>query len=488
VNLSSRRYWVEEKQKLFEEYLGGTGVAIQLLKENCTKGADPYGPQNPIVFAVGPLNGVFPIASKTVAMFKSPLTGNLGESHAGGRSAVSIRMAGYGAIVIQGSSDIPVYLVVQEDEVKFRDASVLWGMGNSYSVGRVIREREPGAGIRTIMRIGRAGERLIPYASVITETYRHFGRLGLGAVFGSKKLKAILVSGNRTINVSDSREYRSIYNDIFTSQNAMHIAEPYNLIVDGSDNFPTRYLTNDLCVLTGKPNVYGSVYRFEGQVSVFDARLGPCYRCLFPDPPPPGLVPSCAESGVLGILPGTIGTLQATEALKLILGTGEPLIGRLLLYNAQDMSFEFVRLHKNPACKVCGEQPSVTELIDYDAFCGVPGREVETGSAGVEWDLTPIQLDEKLKSGGSMRLVDVREPHELEISHIAGVRNIPLGQLAMRTHELDPQDEIVLICKAGVRSTRALHILLGAGFHKLHNLKGGMNAWAREVDPRQPIY
>ncbi len=228
VNLSSRRYWVEERQELFEEYLGGTGVAIQLLKENCTKGADPYGPQNPIVFAVGPLNGVFPIASKTVAMFKSPLTGNLGESHAGGRSAVSIRMAGYGAIVIQGSSDIPVYLVVQEDEVNFRDASVLWGMGNSYSVGRVIREREPGAGIRTIMRIGRAGERLIPYASVITETYRHFGRLGLGAVFGSKKLKALLVSGNRTINVRDPREYRSIYNDIFTALATSPLMQKYH--------------------------------------------------------------------------------------------------------------------------------------------------------------------------------------------------------------------------------------------------------------------
>jgi aldehyde:ferredoxin oxidoreductase len=228
VNLSSRRYWVEERQKLFEEYLGGTGVAIQLLKENCTKGADPYGPQNPIVFAVGPLNGVFPIASKTVAMFKSPLTGNLGESHAGGRSAVSIRMAGYGAIVIQGSSDIPVYLVVQEDEVNFRDASVLWGMGNSYSVGRVIREREPGAGIRTIMRIGRAGERLIPYASVITETYRHFGRLGLGAVFGSKKLKALLVSGNCTINVRDPREYRNIYNDIFTALATSPLMQKYH--------------------------------------------------------------------------------------------------------------------------------------------------------------------------------------------------------------------------------------------------------------------
>jgi molybdopterin/thiamine biosynthesis adenylyltransferase/rhodanese-related sulfurtransferase len=278
------------------------------------------------------------------------------------------------------------------------------------------------------------------------------------------------------------------YNQVLTSENAMVIAAPYDLVIDASDNFPTRYLTNDLCVLTGKPNVYGSVYRFEGQVSVFDAKRGPCYRCLFPDPPPPGLVPSCAESGVLGILPGTIGTLQATEALKLILGIGEPLIGKLLLYNAEDMSFEYVNLHKNPSCKVCGEHPTVTGLIDYEAFCGVPGREVENGSAGAEWDITPVDLESQLKSGEALTLVDVREPHELEISHIAGIRNIPLGRLAMRSQELDPQEEIVLICKAGVRSTRALHILLGAGFRKLRNLKGGMNAWVREIDPSQPIY
>jgi molybdopterin/thiamine biosynthesis adenylyltransferase/rhodanese-related sulfurtransferase len=279
-----------------------------------------------------------------------------------------------------------------------------------------------------------------------------------------------------------------VYNEVFTSANAMEIAAPYNLVVDGSDNFPTRYLTNDLCVLTGKPNVYGSVYRFDGQVSVFDARNGSCYRCLFPEPPPPGLVPSCAESGVLGILPGTIGTLQATEALKLILGVGETLIGRLLLYNALDMSFEYVRLRKNPACKVCGEHPSVTGLIDYEAFCGVPGRQVETGSAGQQWDITPTELAQALKDGKALHLVDVREPHELEISHLENTLNIPLGQLGMRSHELDPQDEIVLICKAGVRSTRALHILLGAGFRQLHNLKGGLNAWAREIDSSQPIY
>jgi rhodanese-related sulfurtransferase len=268
----------------------------------------------------------------------------------------------------------------------------------------------------------------------------------------------------------------------------MEIARPYDLIIDGSDNFPTRYLTNDLCVLTGKPNVYGSVYRFEGQVSVFDARQGPCYRCLFPEPPPPGMVPSCAESGVLGILPGTIGSLQATEALKLILGTGEPLIGRLLLYNAADMSFEYVKLHKDPHCKVCGEHPSVTELIDYAAFCGVPGINVETGSAGAEWDISPIELESELRSGKRLTLLDVREPHELEISHIDGSQNIPLGQLARRADELDQQGDIVLICKAGERSTRGLQILLGEGFHKLRNLKGGMNAWVREIDPSQPIY
>jgi adenylyltransferase/sulfurtransferase len=183
-----------------------------------------------------------------------------------------------------------------------------------------------------------------------------------------------------------------VYNEPFTSENAMQIAQEYDILIDGTDNFPTRYLVNDLCVLTGKANVYGSIFRFEGQVSVFDARVGPCYRCLFPEPPPPGLVPSCAEGGVLGILPGTIGTLQATEAIKLILGIGESLVGKLLLYNALDMSFEFVRLRKNPKCKVCGANPEVTELIDYEAFCGVPGHDHDEGSAGLGWDITPVEL------------------------------------------------------------------------------------------------
>lgn len=278
------------------------------------------------------------------------------------------------------------------------------------------------------------------------------------------------------------------YNEPFTSENALRIAESYDILIDGTDNFPTRYLVNDVCVLTGKANVYGSIYRFDGQVSVFDARSGPCYRCLFPEPPPPGLVPSCAEGGVLGVLPGTIGTLQATEALKLILGIGEPMIGRLMLYNALDMSFEFVKLRKNPRCKICGPEPEITQLIDYEAFCGVPGHDHDEGSVGGGWDITALELAEQIKNNKPVHLLDVREPHELEISHIDAAQLIPLGQLASRLSELDTAQEMVVFCKAGTRSARALELLLSAGFRKVKNLKGGINAWAREVDPSLPIY
>lgn len=278
------------------------------------------------------------------------------------------------------------------------------------------------------------------------------------------------------------------YNEPFTSDNAVRIAQDYDILIDGTDNFATRYLTNDLCVLLGKPNVYGSIYRFDGQVSVFDARYGPCYRCLFPEPPPPGLVPSCAEGGVLGVLPGTIGTIQATEALKILLGIGEPLIGRLLLYNALDMSFDFVKLRKNPQCKVCGLDPEVTELIDYEEFCGVPGYDLEKGSVGGDWDITAEQLADKLEHGDQIRLLDVREPHELEISHLDGATVIPLGQLAARLSELDSAEEMVVLCKSGTRSARALELLVSAGFRKVKNLEGGINAWAEEIDPSLPIY
>jgi molybdopterin/thiamine biosynthesis adenylyltransferase/rhodanese-related sulfurtransferase len=278
-----------------------------------------------------------------------------------------------------------------------------------------------------------------------------------------------------------------IYNEPFTSENAMRIAQEYDILIDGTDNFPTRYLTNDVCVFLGKPNVYGSIFRFDGQLSVFYAKEGPCYRCLFPEPPPPGLVPSCAEGGVLGVLPGTIGTLQATEAIKVLLGIGEPMIGKLLLYNALDMSFDFVKLKKNPNCRVCGPNADIKELIDYEEFCGVPGRDHDEGSAGASWDITAVELAERVKSN-HLKLLDVREPHELEISALPDAVNIPLGQLAGRLSELDSAQEMVIFCKGGTRSARALELLVSAGFKKVKNLKGGINAWAKDVDTRLPIY
>jgi sulfur-carrier protein adenylyltransferase/sulfurtransferase len=278
-----------------------------------------------------------------------------------------------------------------------------------------------------------------------------------------------------------------VYNEPYTSENALRIAKDYDIILDGTDNFPTRYLTNDVAVFLGKPNVYASIYRFDGQVSVFYAKEGPCYRCLFPEPPPPGLVPSCAEGGVLGVLPGTIGTLQATEALKVLLGIGEPLIGKLLLYNALDMSFDFVKLKKNPNCRVCGPNADIKELIDYEEFCGVPSHDHEEGSAGANWDITVTELAERVKTN-HLKLIDVREPHELEISRLPNATNIPLGQLAARLSELDSAEDMVLFCKSGARSARALELLTSAGFKKVKNLKGGINAWAREVDKSLPIY
>lgn len=278
------------------------------------------------------------------------------------------------------------------------------------------------------------------------------------------------------------------YDEPFTSENALRIAGPYDLIIDATDNFPTRYLVNDICVFTGKPDVYGSIFRFEGQMSVFWAEHGPCYRCLFPEPPPPGLVPSCAEGGVFGVLPGTIGTLQATEALKLLLGIGEPLIGTLLLFDALEMSFETVRLKKNPNCKICSENPEITEPIDYEAFCGVPAFDHEEGRLPSECEIEPQELAQRLTSGQRLRLIDVREPHELEISALPGAENIPLGELAAHLHELNSAEEMVVLCKSGTRSARALELLAGAGFRKVKNLRGGINAWAQRVDPALPVY
>ena len=262
-----------------------------------------------------------------------------------------------------------------------------------------------------------------------------------------------------------------------TSENALGILAGYDVVVDGTDNFATRYLVNDACVLLGKPNVYGSIFRFEGQASVFDAARGPCYRCLYPEPPPPGLVPSCAEGGVLGILPGIIGTIQANETVKLILGIGDPLIGRLVLFDALAMEFREVRLGKDPSCPVCGERPSITGLIDYEEFCGA--GEGAPGPLEVP-EMTVSELSRRL---GEVELIDVREPFETAIASIPGARLIPLGEFAARVGEIDRDHEIVIHCRSGVRSAKAARLLLDAGFTRVWNLRGGILAWSDEVDP-----
>ena len=270
-----------------------------------------------------------------------------------------------------------------------------------------------------------------------------------------------------------------------SSDNAMHIFRDFDIIVDGTDNFPTRYLVNDACVLSGKLNVYGSIFRFEGQASVFGAKDGPCYRCLYPEPPPPGLVPSCAEGGVLGILPGLVGLIQATETIKLILGAGDPLIGRLLLVDALGMKFRELKLRKNPDCPVCGPNRTITELIDYQEFCGIRGEEAPVSTTAPE--IQPEELKRRLDAGDDIYILDVREPHEYQICNLNG-HLIPLGDLPKRMNELDSSREIVAHCRSGVRSGKAVDFLRQAGFHKVRNLAGGILAWADKVDPRMPKY
>ncbi len=271
-----------------------------------------------------------------------------------------------------------------------------------------------------------------------------------------------------------------------TSENALDILKNYDVIVDGTDNFPTRYLVNDACVLLGKPNVYGSIFRFEGQATIFAYPGGPCYRCLYPEPPPPGLVPSCAEGGVLGVLPGIVGTIQACETLKLIIGKGEPLIGRLLLFDALGMKFRELKLRKNPECPVCGGHRTITKLIDYFEFCGIRGEEAPSTVTNIP-EITPKELKARIDRGDDLFILDVREPHEYQICHLNG-HLIPLGELSRRVHELDSSREIVVHCRSGKRSAEAVNFLQKAGFRKIFNLKGGILAWSDDVDPRVPKY
>jgi len=291
---------------------------------------------------------------------------------------------------------------------------------------------------------------------------------------------------DRLKDVNPNVEVR-VHEEALTSENALEIFGDYDVIVDGTDNFPTRYLVNDACVLLGKPNVYGSIFRFEGQASVFYAEKGPCYRCLYPEPPPPGLVPSCAEGGVLGILPGAIGTIQATETVKLILGIGEPLIGRLLLYDALGMRFHEMKLRKDPNCPVCGENPTVTELIDYQEFCGIPQASAAEEENGVP-EISVSELKQKLDAGEDINVLDVREPHEYEVANI-GAKLIPLGELPERLIEVESDGgEIAVLCRSGARSARAVKLMQDTGFGRVYNVKGGILAWSDEVDQSIPKY
>ncbi len=277
------------------------------------------------------------------------------------------------------------------------------------------------------------------------------------------------------------------YETRLTSANALEIIGGYDIVVDGTDNFATRYLTNDACVLLGKPNVYGSIFRFEGQASVFGMADGPCYRCLFPEPPPPGSVPSCAEGGVFGVLPGIVGTIQATETIKLILGIGETLAGRLLLIDAQSMQFRAMTLRKDPACPACGTR-TITTLIDYDEFCGSPGAETMDDIDDV-LEITPRELAARLSGGDdSLDLIDVREPYEWAIAHIDGARLVPLGQIPKSLSSLDKTREIVVMCRSGVRSADAVRFMQSQGFARVRNLAGGILRWSSDVDPRVPRY
>jgi molybdopterin/thiamine biosynthesis adenylyltransferase/rhodanese-related sulfurtransferase/molybdopterin converting factor small subunit len=297
-----------------------------------------------------------------------------------------------------------------------------------------------------------------------------------------------LASAKDRLNAINPHVDVQTYEVALSSENALKLFEPYDVILDGTDNFPTRYLTNDACVLLGKPNAYGSIFRFEGQASVFATKEGPCYRCLYPEPPPPGLVPSCAEGGVLGVLPGVIGVIQATEAIKLITGIGEPLVGRFLIYDALRMKFRELKLRKDPDCPVCGTHPTVTKLIDYEQFCGIHPAAPEPITVNNATEITSLELKQRLDRGDTIAILDVREPNEYQINRIAGSTLMPLGEVPKRYAELDPDAEMVVHCKMGGRSAKAVEFLRSVGFKKALNLKGGILDWIDKVDPTQPKY
>ena len=357
----------------------------------------------------------------------------------------------------------------------------------------------PGVGLEGQVKLMRSSVLIIGAGGLGSPAALYLAAAGVGRIglvdfddVEVTNLQRQILHGTSTVGLSKSQSAANRLHDLnpsvevhshdvrLTSENAMEILREYDVILDGSDNFPTRYLVNDACVFLGKPDVYGSVFRFEGQVSIFDAKKGPCYRCLYPEPPPPHVVPDCAEGGVLGVLPGVIGTLQAVEALKLILGIGTPLIGRLMIAETLLMEFREMKLKKNDSCLVCGKNPTITSLIDYEAFC--KGKDEP-----VDFEISVKDLQQRLAGGEKLILVDVREPFEFSIANLNGVL-IPLRSLPARTSELDPDSEIIVYCHTGNRSARAVEFLRQSGFPKARNLAGGIDAWSVEIDPSVPRY
>ena len=362
--------------------------------------------------------------------------------------------------------------VTMEGQKKLKAAKVLCvGTGG---LGSPLALYLAAAGVGTL---GLVDFDVVDYTNLQRQILHHtsdVGRLKLDSAID--KLKAI----NPFVEIERFDTY-------LNSRNALQIVAGFDIIADGTDNFATRYLVNDASVLSGKPNVYASIFRFEGQASIFSAKDGPCYRCLYPEPPPPGLVPSCAEGGVLGVLPGLLGIIQATEVIKLILGAGEPLIGRLLLVDALAMRFREVRVRKNPECPVCGANPTIKELIDYDQFCGIRGEDAAPSADAKIPEIRPEELKRRIDTGEDIFVLDVREPHEYQICNISG-HLIPLGDLPKRVHELDSSREIVVHCKSGARSAKAVDFLRQSGFKRVSNLAGGILAWADRIDPSLPKY
>lgn len=329
------------------------------------------------------------------------------------------------------------------------------------------------------------------------------GRLGLvdGDVVDFSNLQRQILHGTKDVGRKKLNSARDaireinpnvqvdLYDTFFRADNARELVEPYDIVIDGTDNFPTRYCSNDICVFLKKPNIYGSIFRFDGQCTVFAPNLGgSCYRCMIPEPPPPGLVPSCAEGGVLGVLPGIIGVMQAIEAIKLIVGIGTPLLNRLISFDALKMEFRQFKLRRDPKCPVCGDHPTITELVDYDQFCGIPQAAAEEAAEAPIPAINVKELKRRIDAKEKFVLVDVREKFEYDICHLPDARLIPLGELPSRMSELDSADDIVLQCKSGARSAKALKMLREAGFSKLTNLEGGITAWADEIDPSVPKY